>query len=533
MTAQSDSPTILIVDDHAPAAAMVSQIFTMQGYDAISVDNGLEAIAMAQSILPDIILLDVMMPGMDGYAVLNELRKINSTADIPIILVTAKDGIDDIEHGLGLGADDYIPKPVKPREMLARVRSKIEARKLRSDLVKRTTELEALLRFSQELNNQHDVESLLELILFLVLDLVPCDATVIYHLDEQQNVLNYREQARVSENISRVDVQKLFESLLGNPSLNIWNNNEIAGADFSGGIVVQLAYGEQVHGLLVVLSEQVFGDHESRLFETIARQTTLALHNAEIYEHLEEMVEKRTAELRSAEELLIRSEKLASVGRLAAGIAHEINNPLMPIRMNLEMMQEDIENNTPITERDIEETLHSVNRISRIVERLQQFTRGRGEDVPEMESINLSEVIESVLSLSNTFIRHSNVNIQTKLQSNAIIYGNRDQLEQVFLNITLNAQAAMADGGDLSIDVVCSNNDCIIRISDTGHGIDEDKREKIFEPFFSTKDTGSGLGLFISHNIVHNHSGQIEVESEVGKGTTFIITLPALKNETV
>lgn len=531
MSTQLDSPIVLIVDDHAPAAAMVSQIFKMQGYNAVTVDNGLDAISQAQSLLPDIILLDVMMPGMDGYEVLGELRKISATADIPIIMVTAKDGIDDIEHGLGLGANDYIPKPVKPREMLARVRSKIEAYQLRKTLVKRTTELEALLRLSQELNNQHDVESLLDLILFLVLDLVPCDATLIYHLNEQENVSNYREQKRTSADNSSIDIELLFENLLANPLMTTWDNNEIEGTDFSSGIAVQLAYGEQVHGLLVILSNEAFGDHESLLFETIARQTTLALRNAEIYEHLEEMVEKRTEELRSAEELLVRSEKLASVGRLAAGIAHEINNPLMPIRMNLEMMQEDIENNTPITERDIEETLHSVNRISRIVERLQQFTRGRGEDVPEMEALNLSDVIESILSLSNTFIRHSGVNIKTNLSPNAIIYGNRDQLEQVFLNITLNAQAAMEKGGDLTIEVARIDDNCVIRISDTGHGIAEDKREKIFEPFFSTKETGSGLGLFISHNIVHNHSGQIEVESEVGKGTTFIITLPTLREE--
>ncbi len=532
MNKQVDPQTILIVDDHAPAAAMVSQIFNMRGYNAVTVDNGSDAIKMAQALVPDIILLDVMMPGMDGYAVLDQLRKTHVTSDIPIIMVTAKDGIDDIEHGLGLGADDYIPKPVKPREMLARVRSKLEAHSLKNDLKKRTTELEALLRLGQELNNEHDVASLLDLILFLVLDLISCDASLIYHMDEQQQVINYREQKSASSEQAAIDAEDLFNKLMTNQNTGMWSDKKISGSDLPNGIALRLEYGEQVHGILVVLSDSPFGEHDNRLFETIARQTTLALRNAEIYEHLEEMVEKRTAELRSAEQLLVRSEKLASVGRLAAGIAHEINNPLMPIRMNLEMMQEDIENEHPITERDIEETLHSVNRISRIVERLQQFTRGRGEDVPEMEALNLSEVIESVLSLSNTFIRHSGVNLQTKLNPDVNIYGNRDQLEQVFLNITLNAQAAMKNGGDLSIEVERVDNNSLVRISDTGHGIEEDKQEKIFEPFFSTKETGSGLGLFISHNIVHNHSGQIEVESEVGKGTTFIITLPALKEET-
>lgn len=528
MSAQAETPTILVVDDHAPAAAMVSQIFSMQGYQAVTVDNGMDAIKTAQSLLPDIILLDVMMPGMDGYTVMKELRSIKTTADIPIILVTAKDDVKDIEEGLGLGADDYIPKPVKPREMLARVRSKIESHKLRQAIKKRTTELEALLRFSQELNNQHDVNSLLDLILYLVLDLVQSDAAIIYHLDENGNVLDCREQQRGMNGQKNIDVEALYNNLDPKTGLSIWNDGAITGSDFQSGIAVRLEYGQQTHGILLVLSDASYGEHDTRLFETIARQTTLAIRNTEIYENLEEMVEKRTSELRSAEQLLVRSEKLASVGRLAAGIAHEINNPLMPIRMNLEMMQEDIQNDSPVSERDIEETLHSVNRISRIVDRLQQFTRGRGEDIPEMEPLNLTEVIENVLNLSNTFIRYSGVELETNLDDGIKIYGNADQLEQVFLNIILNAQAAMDGGGKLSIKTRTNGHEARIRISDTGHGIEADMIEKIFEPFVSTKETGSGLGLFMSHNIIHNHSGQVEVESEVGKGTTFQITLPTL-----
>lgn len=525
-------PTVLVVDDNTPAAEMLTQIFRMRDYTAIHIDNGEEAIEVAHNIVPDIILLDVMMPGMNGYDVMKALRENKTTADIPIIFVTAKDDVADIEQGLGLGADDYVPKPVKPREILARVRSKIEARQLRQALEKRTTELEALLRFSQELNNQQDVNSLLDIILFLVLDLIPSNMAVIYHVDEQYTVQNYREQRSSGKRQVNVEPELLFNSLMNNASMHIWQNNEVGGSDFSSGISMRLEYGEQTHGLLAIMSDTPYNIHDSRLFETITRQTTLALRNAEIYEHLEDMVEKRTAELRSAEQLLVRSEKLASVGRLAAGIAHEINNPLMPIRMNLEMMQEDIQANVPVTERDIEETLNSVNRISRIVERLQQFTRGRGEDKLEMIPVNLAKVIESVLTLSSTYIRHNGVQISTNLDENVRIFGNPDQLEQVFLNIILNAQAAMENGGDLSIEMYTGNDATVVRISDTGSGIEQEMIEKIFEPFISTKETGSGLGLFISHNIIHSHSGQIEVVSEVGQGTTFILTLPILKEET-
>lgn len=539
MSEKIENATVLIVDDHTPAADMVSRIFSMRGFEAIAVNDGEEAIKVAQSTLPDLILLDVMMPGMDGFQVLDQLRKNPKTATIPVIFVTAKDEAADIEQGLGLGADDYIPKPIKPREVVARAMSKIEARRLQDKLTSRRTELEAILRFSQELNTQLDVETLLNLILYLVIDLVPCSAAIIYRLDADMNVLEYREHHKHDEDTSTINVETLFNHIISTPKTPImWNDTQIQGAEYDNGIAIRLDHDTQTQGILVVLSNKTYGEHEMRLFETIARQTTLALRNAELYEtkvhyaeHLEEMVEQRTEELRSAEALLIRSEKLASVGRLAAGIAHEINNPLMPIRMNLEMMQEDIENNVAITHQDIDETLRSVNRISRIVERLQQFTRGRGDDTLEMEPIHLSDVIESVLSLSATYIRHNGINVHTQLDNDAYIYGNRDQLEQVFLNITLNAQAAMDGGGELTIQTIANEDDVEVRFTDTGHGIEPEMIEKIFEPFISTKDDGSGLGLFISHNIIHNHSGNIEVQSEVGKGSTFLLTLPTIKEQ--
>ncbi|MEM9953607.1 MAG: response regulator [Chloroflexota bacterium] len=518
--------TVLIVDDHAPAAEMVSQIFSMRGYNAITVDNGEDAIQLAQSLIPDVILLDVMMPVMDGYQVLNELKASSITHKIPIILVTANDAIEDIEEGLGLGADDYIPKPVKPREMLARVQSKIQARELRQDVEKRTTELEAILRFSQELNMEHDLNSLLDLILLIVLDLIQCDLAAIYHIDDEGYVLDYREQQRTDNASKLIDPGLLYETIMRSEPMLTWNNTKMRGTDYTSGMTIRLNQHEQTHGVLVVVSHKQYDGHSRRLFETIGRQTALALRNAEIYEHLEEMVEKRTQELRSAEQLLVRAEKLASVGQLAAGIAHEINNPLMPIRMNLEMMQEDMAIGNPIVEEDITETLHSVNRISRIVERLQQFTRGRGTDVPEVEPMVVADVIENVLRLTDVQLRHNGVDVQTNLTGDDAIVGNRDQLEQVFLNIILNGQAAMPDGGTISIQTMSEDKYVVIQIGDTGYGIEADKIEKIFDPFFSTKETGSGLGLFVSHNIIHSHNGTIEVESKLGKGTVFTITLP-------
>jgi signal transduction histidine kinase len=533
---QEENAFVLVVDDHEPAAQMVSQIFITRGYKCDWASDGEAALEKAQHLLPDLILLDVMMPGMDGFEVLGHLRANPITENIPVIFVTAKDDPADIEQGLNLGADDYIAKPVKPREVLARAKSKIEERRLQDTLRQRTKELEVLLRFSEELNNYLDVQPLMDLILYSVLDLIPCDAVILYRIGADQSVLDIRYEKRQA-NVD-FDNQALLEEILQRQQKTlVWENQTLQHCNRPDGMAVILEHVEQLHGLLVVIGSEPYTERNRVLMEAIARQTTLALRNAELYatkvhyaEHLEEMVEARTRELRSAQELLSRAEKLASVGRLAAGIAHEINNPLVPIRINLELMLEDIEAGSPVSARDVQESLNSVTRIARIIERLQQFTRKRGDEAPDMEPLSLSSVLDGVLALSRAFLRQSNINIETNLDNSAYVYGNRDQLEQVFLNIILNAQAAMEKGGTLTIESKVKAAKVETRFSDTGHGIPADMLEKIFDPFVSTKETGSGLGLFISHNIVDNHSGQIQAESEAGKGATFILTLPVIEN---
>lgn len=533
---QEDNALVLVVDDHEPAAMMVSQIFITRGYRAEVANNGETALEKAAQLLPELILLDVMMPEMDGYEVLRRLRANPVTANIPVIFVTARDDPADIEQGLTLGADDYIPKPVKPREVLARAKMHIEERRLRDTLRQRTKELEVMLRFSEELNNYLDVQPLMDLILYLVQDLIPCDAVLLYRIGADQSILDIRQEKRQSD--VDFDTQALLDEIVQkNQKTLVWETHLIKSSNRPYGMAVVLEHVEQLHGLLVVLSSHPYSQRNQVLLEAIARQTTLVLRNAELYatkvhyaDHLEELVEERTRELRSAQELLSRAEKLASVGRLAAGIAHEINNPLVPIRINLELMQEDIQAGQPVSAQDVEQSLDSVKRIARIIERLQSFTRKRGEEAPDMEPLAVSSVLEGVLTLSRGFLRQSNVNVESKLDNSAYVYGNRDQLEQVFLNIILNAQAAMENGGTLKIETKVKKDKVKISFSDTGHGIPADMLEKIFEPFVSTKENGSGLGLFISHNIIDNHSGQIQAASEAGKGATFVLTLPVIEN---
>lgn len=526
---------ILIVDDHIPAVGMLSRLLEREGYETASAYDGEQAIELCQRLEPDLVLLDVMMPKLNGFEVLRILRNTEKTMNIPTILITAKNTPDDIEHGLGLGADDYIAKPFNPRELIARAKSKIDARRLKDELESRTQDLEALLRLSEELKHYLNVTELVELILYLVLDLLPGESTIIFRLTEnkqQPYELNSYKDGALGKEI--VPIEILQEFLETEKPSAFWTPDEYHQvSEFSHGMLCTMESGGEIHGVVGIFNNSPYNQNHLRLFEGISRQATLALRNAELYElkvnyaeHLEEMVEERTAELQSAQQLLIRAEKLASIGRLSAGIAHEINNPLFPLRINLEHMLEDIDDNLPIQRNDVEETLKSVERISRIVKRLLEFAGKDNSNQPDIEEMNLNAVIDNVISLSKKYLEHSHVNILIDLPALPLFYGSRDQIEQVFLNIIINAKAAMPTGGELTIRGWTENDMIVLEFTDSGTGIETNMIDKIFEPFVSTKEDGTGLGLFISYGIIENHHGTIDVRSEVGKGATFTVKLP-------
>lgn len=541
MADNESSALVLVVDDQKPAAELLSRIFLSNGFETLSAYNGHDALAYAQRSQPDLILLDVMMPEIDGYEVLRRLRNNPKTAQIPTILVTARVEPDDIEHGLQLGADDYIPKPIEPRELLARARSKIEAAQLRAALQRRTTDLEALLRVSEELNANLQIDELLDLLLYLLIDLLPCDMVAVYRFDENSLVTDYRARLADGSQIEEyIDPSALTHEFKQHNDTICWSNEEhrIIDNRFPYGVAAPMKLASELHGLILLMAHTSFDASGLRLLEGIARQVTLSLRNAELFElranyaaQLKATIDLRTEELRKAQQLLIRSEKLASVGRLAAGIAHEINNPLQPILLIMEGVLEDVQLGHELDASDIEETLRSAQRIKRIVDRLLQFTRKRGSEIPDMEVLDVTSAIQNVIALSHKYFQHEHIDLDVHLSPDSYIHGNRDQLEQVFLNLMLNARAAMPSGGTLTITSFVDSSELIIKFTDTGIGIPSDLINNIFEPFVTSKEDGTGLGLFISYGIIQNHQGTIDVQSEAGNGTTMTIRLPLFEDE--
>jgi len=230
--------------------------------------------------------------------------------------------------------------------------------------------------------------------------------------------------------------------------------------------------------------------------------------------------------------LLIKAHKLKAIGTLTAGVAHELNNPINNILLTAFSLQEDFR------ELSEEQRIELVNdlvgeseRAQKIVRSLLDFAR---ESEGELQPHRLEDIVEMTLHLASNQIKLSQVLIQVTAEKNLPnVYGDRRQLEQVFLNLVLNALDAMPDGGTLRIELVCTGDrdSVAVKFEDTGAGISRQHLQDIFDPFFTTKKAakGTGLGLSVSLGIVQRHGGDIHVESELGKGSVFTVLLPAAK----
>lgn len=243
-------------------------------------------------------------------------------------------------------------------------------------------------------------------------------------------------------------------------------------------------------------------------------------------ETLERKVEQRSTELKAIQAQMFQSEKLAAVGKLAAGVAHEINNPLTGVLTNSSLMLKDLPEDDPRKE-DLQVIVSETLRCRKIVKGLLDFAR---QTKPQKQYLDLNQVVEDVLALVRNQASFRNIAIRLALQPTLPpLLADSDQMRQVVLNIVLNAAEAMGGSGVLSVSSSPADRDrgVEVRISDTGPGIPEEARSRLFEPFYTTKRTGTGLGLAIVYGIVESHKGSLRFETETGKGTTFIIRLPA------
>lgn len=303
------------------------------------------------------------------------------------------------------------------------------------------------------------------------------------------------------------------------------------GAD---GLLVPILGEDALLALLVLAgrpSTQPFTDEDRALAQVAASHAGQAMQNAQLYAEVRRLLHEQE----QTRAQLIQVEKMGALGRLAATIAHEINNPLQAIQNYLTLVQEEMDGDQRRDKLDryLRVVGGEVGRISAIVRRMRDYYRPAHE---RLRPTNLSAVLDSVLDLSAKELQHHHITVE-RLDSPDLpsVQANPDHLKQVFLNLVLNAVDAMPTGGELRIrsslaEIQRGSGDqqpaIRIEITDTGHGMSPEIQAKLFEPFVTTKEQGAGLGLSISYSIIEAHNGQISVSSEEGVGTTFNILLP-------
>lgn len=422
-------------------------------------------------------------------------------------------------------------------------------------LRKQYTYQNTLKQAARELARIHKLKRLLNLITHIVTKTASISHSAIYLLDDKSQrfllsaTRNFKKILPSSTNkedplISWLENQKeslVYEEIYRktqeetNP---IFKELERSMRLLQAIVIVPGFLKDKLIGFLVLGEKRAGGFYTTQdldTFAVLANQAALAVENAMLYENMEEQVRERTKELVEMQKQLIQAEKLASVGTLAGGVAHEINNPLTAILTNVQMLL--AESNGKFDRESLELIEEATKRCRTIVQKLMAYAKRPLENA-EVTKVDLTNVVKNVVTFIGYQLEQENIKIIFEAKEDAyLVMGNQNELEQVVTNIVLNARDAIKQlkkAGEIHISLVKSGDWAKIIIKDEGSGIPKEMLSKIFDPFFTTKEVGkgTGLGLSICQAIVEKHNGIITVQSEPNKGSTFTVQLPKAEVET-
>lgn len=540
---QEAMPRILIVEDDVEMLELMQNILAQircQQLVARSGEEALKVLRQEQAVGRgvDLVLLDIMMPLMGGYEVIARVKADPALRNTSFIVTTALASVSDKTLGLGMGADDYLTKPFDPRELLARIDAVMRIRRSEQALRRRNQELAALVEISRVVTSSLDLDEVLEATMQGIREILQVEAGSLVLLDEETGELTFRKTfspghgwvtdrtIQPGEGILGHVVQsgepRLVNDVARDPQFSAEVDEEI-GFTCRAILCVPLTIYDRVIGAVEVSNKLggEFDEQDLELLQAMATSVAVAVENANLYTELADFAQ----ELERSQAQLVQAEKMAATGRLAASLAHEINNPLQAIHNSMHLsLHEGLSSERRMEYLSMAQS--EVQRLIEIVQRMLDFYRpSRGSVIP----VDINGVVDNVLALAQKRLQHSGVHVHARLAPDlppaSVV---PDQISQVFLNIVINAIEAMPSGGDLWLETMSSkdNGEVLIRFRDNGLGISSEQLANLFEPFFTTKPDGTGLGLAISYGIIERHGGTIDVISQPGQGATFVVKLP-------
>jgi len=487
---------ILIVDDELLILRIISDILSKEGYEVKTAINYFNASQLLDGEKFDVVITDIRMPEKSGIDLLTHVREINS--DIPVILMTGFATLESAVEAVKQGAFDYLTKPLDFNKLKRIVSQSIERFSLLSSNKKLVRELQEV-NSNLEIKVSERTRELLNILHSANESIVTTDNELIIKTVNPKTIEIYEKDCvgkKLDELIGGINFETIIPKILKNSSYITKH---------------EVKYGEK--HLEISLSQLVD-------FDTKESFGVIAITN--------DITEKKKLEIQ-----LLQSAKMSAVGQLAAGVAHEFNNVLSGIvgYTSLAMSRNDVEK----IREDLNVVEKASNRAIEVVRKLLAFSRQKDE---KYILSNIDELIDDSLSLVNNTLSKEGVKIIKHFGKTPPVKVNQNEIQQVVLNMVINAKHAIDENLELSyedkvIGVTTEAVDGFVKmdISDTGIGIPRENIPKIFEPFFTTKDRnskepGTGLGLPITYAIIERHGGSIDVDSEIGKGTTFTIWIP-------
>ncbi len=410
---------------------------------------------------------------------------------------------------------------------------------------------ETLRQAAREMARIHSLKKLLSLIVHTVTKTVRISHSAIYLFDakSEEFLLQASRNLKTSQIVSINKENPLiiclkeqreplvFEEINQKAQENserIFKALEAQMRFLNAAVIVPGFLDERLIGILILGDKRLdkfYSTEDLNTFSLLANQAALAIENASLYENIEEQVRDRTKELVEVQKQLIQAEKLATVGTLAGGVAHEINNPLTAILTNVQMLLADDTLDDKLDKESLELIEEATKRCRTIVQKLMTYAK-KPLETTEVSEVNLLNVVKNVASFLNYQLGQENIRMIIDAPKSAyLVMGNHNELEQVVTNIILNARDAIKQiktSGDIHISFSLGDDWIKIKIKDEGMGIPKEILPKIFDPFFTTKDVGkgTGLGLSICQAIIEKHHGLITVQSDPGKGSVFTVQLP-------
>ena len=486
---------ILIADDNADMREYLHRLLK-GSYDVETVSNGAQALDAIYRRKPDLVLSDVMMPVMDGMALLRSIREDPSTASLPVILLSARAGEESQVEGLDTGADDYLIKPFSARELMARVSAALKIAQLRAtseSLVReeRARLLEVLQQAPAFFALLQGPDHVISLVNPLYLRLI-----------NNRDVIGQPVRIALPDAAEQGYIEILDGVFKGQPYVGLGSRYDV----FAGeGIPPDQRYVDFIYQPLREANGNVSG---------------IIVLGVDVTDR------------KIAQDALLRSEKLATAGILASSIAHEINNPLEAVTNLLFLARNAAVG--PIATEFLEAADNELRRVAAVVTKTLRFHRQYSKPLP----VHIDPLIDSTFSLYQSRIAQAGIAVERRSRTTLAVTCLDGEIRQVLNNLVGNAiDALKTQGGRLlfrsrsATHWTTGRRGVLLTVADTGPGISGRNLSKIFEPFFSTKgDQGTGLGLWISKEIIERHRGILRVKSREGKtysGTVFTLFLPS------